>query len=147
MPSAASERLCYEKAFDTRDQNDKQEASWGGAGHPGWGGVTQRSLWLKKPDSDPCSSHSCLMNTETQVRAEGARGGASRAAVSGRKMTPLEHLSPLQASQQPCRDGSAGKRPHFTVGETEFRAGSPGLPKATQGSWCVLPYCRGHAVT
>lgn len=85
-----------------RDQTDKQEVSQGGAGHLG------RSLWLKKADSDPCSSHSRLMNTEAQVRAEGARGGAARAVVSGEEAARRQHLSPLQASQQPCGDGSAG---------------------------------------
>ena len=85
-----------------RDRTDKPEVSRGGAGHPG------RSLWLNKADLDPCSSHSCLMNTEAQVRAEGARGGAARAVVSGKEAAPRQHLSPLQASQQPCGDGNAG---------------------------------------
>lgn len=99
------------------------QGTQGGVGHPG------RSLWLKKPDSDPCSSHSCLMNTEAQVRAEGARGGEARAAVSGEEADSPEHLSPLQASQQPCGTAAQGKWPHFTVGETEFQAGSLACPK------------------
>lgn len=31
-----------------RDQNDKQEASWGGAGHPGWGGAPGEVLLVEE---------------------------------------------------------------------------------------------------